>query len=292
MSPLQSVLITGARGLLGQPLVRCFKLFESWQVIPQSREQLDITDQNAVDRVMKRELPRIVINCAAFTKVDACEGQMEWAERVNGAGAGIVAEAAARIDARLIHISTDYVFDGTSMRPYKEEDQTAPPDSLCAYGKSKLTGEREVVTRHPSPLIIRTSWVFGEDGPCFPKTILRLAKERPELRIVHDQIGAPTYARDLADAIFHLASMQDVSGIMHITNSGTCSWYELACEVLRLAAINTPVQPIKTAEFPLPAKRPQFSGLDNSRFVQTTGKALRNWREAVSDFVDRETSRK
>jgi len=279
------VLITGAGGLLGSPLARRFALDPAWQTIALDKGGLEITDGNAVERVTRREMPSLIINCAAYTKVDACEQEKELAQRVNGEGAGIVAAAAANIGARLIHISTDYVFDGTSALPYREDQPPAPADSLCWYGRSKLLGEQAVTRRHRSPLIVRTAWVFGEDGPCFPKTILRLAKERPELRVVNDQVGSPTYAKDLADAIYRLAHSPKIAGVMHVTNSDICTWYDFAREILRVAGIGTPVRPISTAEFPTPAKRPAFSVLDNRRFVQTVGAPLRSWREAVAEFL-------
>lgn len=285
MSETSRVLITGAGGLLGSPLARRFALDPSWRTIALDKAGLDITDEDAVARAMNREKPRLIINCAAFTKVDACEQEKELAQRVNGAGAGNVAAAAAKIGARLIHISTDYVFDGTSALPYREDEPPAPADSLCSYGRSKLMGEQAVTGRHPSPLIVRTAWVFGEDGPCFPKTILRLAKERPELRVVNDQVGSPTYAKDLADAIYRLAQLPEATGVMHVTNSDICTWYDFAREILGVAGIGTPVRPVSTAEFPTPAKRPAFSVLDNRRFVQTVGAPLRSWREAVAEFL-------
>lgn len=284
-SPLQRVLITGASGLLGSPLTRRFKHLGSWYVVAKNHAQLDITDLDAVRKVMRREAPNVVVNCAAFTKVDACEAQHELANRVNGEGAGIIAEAAAEIDARFVHISTDYVFDGNSNRPYREDDPPAPPERLNAYGRSKLLGEQQVTAHHPSPLIVRTSWVFGEDGPCFPKTILRLAKERPELRVVNDQLGSPTYAADLADALFALNNGPGVTGLFHITNSGACTWFEFAQEILRAAGLTTPIIPVTTQQFPLPAKRPAYSVLDNTRFNEIMGRSMRNWRDATNAFI-------
>lgn len=285
MSESSRVLITGAGGLLGRPLARRFALDRAWHTIALDRAGLNITDAEAVGHVVEREKPGLIINCAAFTKVDACEQEKELAQRVNGEGAGIVAAAAAKIGARLIHISTDYVFDGTSALPYREDQPPAPPEMLCWYGRSKLLGEQAVTSRHPSSLIVRTAWVFGEDGPCFPKTILRLAKERPELRVVNDQVGSPTYAKDLADAIYRLGQLPEATGMMHVTNSDICTWYDFAREILRVAGLDTPIRPVSTKEFPTPAKRPAFSVLDNRRFVLMAGAPLRSWREAVGEFL-------
>lgn len=281
---MQRVLITGARGLLGTPTARMFAALEGVNVLAAGHGELDITNHNDVRSCLEVFRPDLVINCAAFTKVDACESESDRAERVNGHGAGIVAEAAAAVNARLIHISTDYVFDGASTQPYRAEAPPAPAELLCAYGRSKLLGERLVQTKHPSPLIVRTAWVYGEDGPCFPRTILRLAAERPELRVVSDQTGSPTYAADLAGALVALAQ-RGATGIVHVTNGGQCTWYEFACEIVRLAGMTTKVIPIATEEYPLPARRPKYSVLDNQKYVEIAGAPLRSRREAIAAFM-------
>lgn len=278
------MLITGANGLLGTPTAALFRAQSHVDVAALGRAELDITDEAEVGRHFIHFRPDLVINCAAFTKVDACEEQHELADRVNGHGAGIIAAAAAEYDARLIHISTDYVFDGRATRPYAEDHMTGPAETLCAYGRSKLLGEQLVRARHPSPMIVRTAWVYGEDGPCFPKTMVRLAQERPLLRVVSDQSGSPTYAKDLASALVRLA-MQPEHGIFHVTNSEHCTWYEFACEIVRLSGFSARVEPIRTDEYPLPARRPAYSVLDNTRFCAITGKALRTWREAIAEYM-------
>lgn len=282
--PLKKVLITGAAGLLGTPTARAFSGCGAWCVTALARADLDITDDAAVQAAMERFRPDLVINCAAYTKVDACEANEAHAARVNGEGAGFVAARAAQIGARLIHISTDYVFDGRDTEPYSEEHAPGNPGDLCAYGRSKLLGERQVQSFCPSATIVRTAWLYGEDGPCFPKTILRLAKERPSLRVVNDQVGAPTYAKDLAEALLRLAAV-DRPGVYHVTNAGRCSWYEFACRLLGSAGLSTPVEPITTEDFPLPARRPAFSVLDNTRFNRDVGPPLRPWHDAIVDFM-------
>jgi dTDP-4-dehydrorhamnose reductase len=216
--------------------------------------------------------------------VDACEENEETARLVNGTGAGIVARAAAGINARLIHISTDYVFDGTSTIPYREDHPTGPPEALSAYGRSKLLGEERVLEEHPGALIVRTAWLYGRGGSGFPNAILRRAREVGKLRVVHDQTGSPTLADDFAEALYRLAHL-DIGGLLHVTNSGRCTWYEFAGEILRRAAIDVPVAPVTTADYPRPARRPAFSVLDNSRYESVVGRPLRSWQEALADYM-------
>lgn len=280
------VLITGARGLLGTPTTTLFRAAQGVEVSAVGHLEFDITDEAAVRRHVDAFRPDLVINCAAFTKVDACEEQHALADRVNGYGAGIVAAAAAAHGARLIHVSTDYVFDGQATRPYREDHPTGNPRALCAYGRSKLLGEQRVAAAHPAAIIVRTAWVYGEDGPCFPRTILRLAGERPLLRVVSDQTGSPTYARDLAGALFELART-NAQGVFHVTNAGQCTWFEFAREIVMQAGLGTPVEPIATEDYPLPARRPKYSVLDNGRYVTTAGRPLRPWREALSEYLRR-----
>lgn len=277
------VVIAGARGLVGTPTAEAFRR-AGYEVRALAHADLDICDETAVARWLEDERPGSLVNCAAYTKVDDCEKNIELSMRVNGAGAGVLARQAARIGAAFVHLSTDYVFDGRGTRPYREDDATAPMESLSAYGRSKLAGERAVVAGHPSPLIIRTAWVYGPDGPGFPNAILRGAREKPRLKVVNDQTGSPTYAPDLAEAIAMLAR-RGATGFVNVTNAGTCTWFEFASEIVRLSGLTTPVDPCTTAEFPRPARRPAYSVLDNSRYVSLVGKPLRHWREAIAEFM-------
>ncbi len=285
MSP-KRIIVTGARGLLGSPTTALFRADAGAEVLAVDVPELDITDEPSVARRFREFGPDLVINCAAYTQVDACEQNEELARRVNGLGAGIVAVAAAFCEARLIHISTDYVFEGDAQSPYAEDHPAGRMDKLSAYGRSKFIGEQLVQLCHAEALIVRTAWLYGPDGPGFPAAILRKAREEGRLRVVSDQIGSPTYAPDLAAALYTLARLS-VGGIMHVTNSGQCSWYELACEIVRLAGLDVPVEPVATAEFPRPAKRPAYSVLDNQRFIKVTGSPLRHWREAVAEYISR-----
>ena len=277
------VVIAGGRGLVGSPTAGAFRR-AGYDVRAMTHSEMDICDEAAVAKHLEYERPGLVVNCAAYTKVDDCEKNFELAMRVNGEGAGVLARQAARIGAAFVHLSTDYVFDGRGTRPYREDDVTASMEALSAYGRSKLAGERAVVAAHPSPLIIRTAWVYGPDGPGFPNAILRGAREKPRLKVVNDQTGSPTYAPDLAEAIVVLAG-REATGFVNVTNAGTCTWFEFACEIVRLSGLSTPVDPCTTAEFPRPARRPAYSVLDNSRYASLAGRPLRHWREAIAEFI-------
>jgi dTDP-4-dehydrorhamnose reductase len=281
------VLIVGAKGLLGTPTLAAFGRDPGVEVLGADLPELDITDERSVGRLLGEFTPDLVVNCAAYTQVDACEQNEALACKVNGTAAGILAKAAADCRARMIHISTDYVFEGDAGRPYAEDHPTGRPEKLSAYGRSKLLGEQLVRQHHPGALIVRTAWLYGPNGLGFPNAILRRAREDGRLRVVNDQTGSPTYAPDLAEALHKLGRL-DVGGFMHVTNSGQCTWYQFACEIVRLAGLDVPVQPVTSAEFPRPAKRPAFSVLDNRRFVQTVGEPLRPWQDAIREFMERE----
>ncbi len=284
----RKVLVTGGAGLLGSAVVDVFRRDTLIDVQAVDLPDLDITDAEQVAGRCAALGPDLVINCAAYTAVDACEENEETARLVNGTGPGIVARAAAGTNARLIHISTDYVFDGTATVPYPEDHPTGPPEVLSAYGRSKLLGEERVLEEHPGALIVRTAWLYGRGGVGFPNAILRRAREVGELRVVNDQTGSPTLADDLADALYRLALL-DIGGLLHVTNSGRCTWYEFAGEILRRAAVDVPITPVTTAEFPRPARRPAFSVLDNSRYVSAVGRPMRSWPEALAGYMGERT---
>jgi len=278
------VLITGASGLLGIPTVKVFEARPRTQVLAVGREELDIADAAEVEAQVRGFRPDLIINCAAYTKVDDCESHEADANRVNGVGPGNIARSAAACGVRLIHISTDYVFDGHGTSPYREDHPTGDPTQLSAYGRSKLLGEQEVCRHHSRAIILRTAWLYGHDGPCFPEAILKRARAGGPLQVVTDQVGTPTYASDLAEAIGKLAEF-DVAGFFHFTNAGRCTWFEFAVEVLRLAKLNPAVGPITSDRLSRPAKRPSFSVLDNRRFMSVTGACPRPWQEALSAYV-------
>lgn len=252
----------------------------------------DLTDRAQVLAEMNRLQPGVIVNCAAFTNVDGCESQEELATQVNGAGPGYLAEAAKACGAVLVHISTDYVFAGDKGSPYTESDPTGP---LSAYGRSKLAGEQAIIasglTRY---FILRTSWLYGPGGKNFVETMLRLATEREELRIVADQIGSPTYTGDLAQAIYHLLAVSDRSGlygIYHLANLGECSWHDFAELIVGLARTSgealkvSRVVPIRTNEYPLPAPRPAYSVFSKEKYLAATGAPLPHWRESLQYYL-------
>lgn len=259
-----------------------------------SREQADVTDPGRLRYWMESFRPELVINAAAYTKVDACEGEgRERAFAVNGAAVGLIAEAAAAGGARLIHVSTDYVFDGIlkgrGKSPYREDDPTGP---LSVYGQSKLEGERQAL-RHPRSLVVRTSWLFGPGGPNFAATMVNLIQQgRLPLRVVADQQGAPTYTPFLARAILDLASLPSstATGIVHYRNREPVTWHAFAREIAALWAApaqTVDVLPVTTAEFPRPAPRPAWSVLDVERFESLVGRRVEPWVWGLADYLAR-----
>jgi dTDP-4-dehydrorhamnose reductase len=276
------ILLIGARGMLGRDLQPI--LSDRHEVIGKDIEDLDITDPNQVQKQVETLRPQTVINAAAFTDVDGCESQKDLAFKVNAEGAGQVARVCRKAGARLIYLSTDYVFDGTSRVPYSEEAQ---PNPINVYGESKLGGEEAVQQAEGNYLILRTAWLYGKHGKNFVDTILRLASKQKELRVVDDQQGSPTFTRDLSRAIARLLE-NDVRGILHVTNSGSCSWFEFAQKILETKGIpgwKTRVIPISSRQLNRPARRPSNSVLNCSRFEELTGAKMRPWEEALGDYL-------
>ena len=271
------ILITGAGGMLGQD-VRAAVLDAGNEPISLVRAQLDIADAHSVSRAVTDARPDAVINCAAWTGVDAAEEHEQQATAANGAGAGNVARAAANVGAWTIHVSSDYVFDGSKRTPYVESDRTGP---LSAYGRSKLAGELAVASGAPQAhTIVRSSWLFGAGGACFPKTMLRLAAERDELNVVDDQIGCPTFTGHLASALVGLATTRPL-GALHVAAAEQCSWYEFAVATIEAAGLDCAVHPIDTSQYPLPAPRPAFSVMRSQRAAPE----LPSWRDGLDNFI-------
>jgi len=274
------VLVFGARGMLGKDLVPALSV--KHQVLGRDIEDLNIADQQRVQKEIETMRPQVVVNAAAYTDVDGCEGKRELAFSVNAEGARNIAAGCAASNARMIHLSTDYVFDGTSSAPYREED---PPNPLNVYGASKLQGERQIREVLENHLIIRTEWLFGRHGKNFVDTILRLAAQQEELRVVNDQRGAPTFTKDLSWAIEKLLE-KEAKGILHITNSGSCTWFEFARQILKEKNIdNGSIVPISSAALTRPAKRPANSVLDFHRFENLVGQKMRTWEEALKEYL-------
>ena len=288
---MTAVLLFGANGQLGQEILARAPS-ASFNVIARSRAETDIANAAAVEAALRDARPDIVVNAAAYTKVDKAETERDDAYRVNRDGAGIVAVACAAADVPIVHISTDYVFDGTAQKPYVEDDSTAP---VNVYGASKLAGEDEVRRRHKKHVILRTSWVYGQYGSNFLKTMLRLAEERSELRVVADQHGSPTCTADLAQAVFALAPRltradDRLWGTYHFTGEGETNWCQFADEILtqraRWKGSRPKLTPITTAEYPSPARRPMNSVLDNRKVRSTFRLSARSWRQSVKESVD------
>jgi dTDP-4-dehydrorhamnose reductase len=274
------LLITGAAGMLGQDVVRAARA-AAVDCVPLSRSELDITDQAAVHAALRRAEPDVVVNCAAWTDVDGAESAFEAASAVNAQGAANVATAASQAGAWTVHISSDYVFDGAKREPYTESDATSP---LSAYGRSKLAGEAAVAAAAPgSSTIVRSSWLFGRGGRCFPATILALAAERDELTVVDDQVGCPTFTGHLADALIALATGERPPGVVHLAGAGSCSWYELAGQIVRMAGLQCEVRPGSTAEMPRPAARPAYSVLGTERAREAP--SLPRWHRGLEEYM-------
>jgi dTDP-4-dehydrorhamnose reductase len=259
------MLITGAAGMLGSDVVVAART-AGHEPVTLARGELDICDRGAVEQALTVAAPGAVVNCAAWTDVDGAESNEDGAVAVNGGGAGNVAAAAAAVGAWTIHVSSDYVFDGRKREPYLESDPVAPQS---AYGRSKLEGERAVAQAAPGRhTIVRSSWLFGAAGACFPRTILKLAGERDRLTVVDDQVGCPTYTGHLASALVALAARPGgpPPGVLHVAGGGQCSWFQFATEIVAAAGIiDCEVAPVSTAEFPRPASRPAYSVLRSER---------------------------
>ncbi len=309
--PERAYLVTGAAGMLGSALGRLFAE-ESVRCVALTRADLDITRKDAVEAAIgafaeecsRDGLAGIVINAAAYTDVERAEEEPEAAYRVNETGAAHVAAAAAAAGLGLVHVSTDFVFDGRKAGPYAEDDS---PNPLSVYGASKLAGERAVAAAyteeravaaaHPGALVVRTAWVYGSPKGGFPGKILEAAKTRDTLEVVADEIGSPTYAPDLAAGLVALARLvapaglvtpaeQSAAGLFHLAGTGVCSRYELACEALKAAGLgHVTVEPVDSAEFPTAAERPKNSVLDCSK-AAALGVALPHWREALGRLVE------
>jgi dTDP-4-dehydrorhamnose reductase len=278
---MTDVVVFGAAGMLGSDLMDELQA-RGLAVEGFDKADGDIADAAQCMALLGRARPRAVINCAAFTDVNGAETRRDEAMRINAAGAGHVARACAAVRARCVYISTDYVFDGLKDSPYLEDDA---PNPVSAYGISKLAGERETAAAAPDHAIVRTSWLYGVRGKCFPATVLAAARAGKPLRVVDDQIGAPTYTRDLARALADVALMP-ATGVFHATNSGACTWFEFAREILRKSGV-VPVslEPCRAADYPSPARRPANSRLANVRLRAAGVPALPPWPDALGRYL-------
>jgi len=283
--PPRKVLLTGALGMLGRRVRE--RLAPDWDVVATAHSAaegvraLDVGDEAAVRECVRGLRPGVVVNCAGYTAVDRAESEPDLAWRINATAPGTLAEACAEVGALVVHVSSDFVFDGTKRTPYVETDATNP---LSSYARSKEAGERFVRERASRHVIVRTQWLYGPDGKHFPGTIRRLAREGKPLRVVDDQTGVPTYAPDVAAAIGRILET-GLNGTIHVANRGQATWCEFARAVLARAGEGATVTPITTAEFPTPARRPAYSVLRNAVLEATIGDTMRPWEEALAAFL-------
>ena len=271
------ILVVGSKGMLGQELMGLWGGAARGVDV----EEIDITDLASVQRVLVTLKPRVVVNAAAYTRVDDCETNAELALQVNGEGVAHLAMITKEIGAKLVQVSTDYVFDGGKGTPYLEDD---PPAPLSVYGESKLAGEMNA-RFNPNHLIVRTQWLYGHAGKNFVETMLRMGGEKSELSVVDDQIGSPTWTYDLALAIKALIE-KGCSGTYHAANADFVSWNGFAREIFRLAGLEVEVKPISTAEYALPAARPLYSTLDCGKLTRDTGFAPQSWQQALKRYLE------
>ena len=283
---MKKILVTGAGGQLGSE-IRFLSTIHSDRVFTfTDYQELDITDRATVMTFVTEGGYYAVINCAAYTAVDKAESEKEKAFQINEVGAENLALAAAKTGAKFIHISTDFIFDGKHSTPILEDDKPAP---LSVYGASKLSGELAVWTANPDSLIFRTSWVYSSYANNFVKTMLRLCTERESLSVIFDQIGTPTYARDLAEMILHTldkAVDEKISGVFNYSNEGAASWYDFAIAIRDIAGLKTKILPIETTQYPTPAVRPKYSVLNKKKIKDRFGIEIPYWRESLVACMD------
>ena len=277
---MSNILVIGSNGQLGSE-IKALSLNYNYTFFFTNKETLDITDKEAIENFIEKNKIDTIINCSAYTDVDRAEEETLLADKVNHIAIKSLAEITKEKSLKLIHISTDYVFDGTNFRPYIETDKTNPNG---IYGKTKLLGEKAVETINPkNTIIIRTSWVYSSFGANFVKTILQLGKEKKELGVIFDQVGTPTYARDLAKIILEIIPQiknQKVE-IYHYSNEGVLSWYDFTKEIMRMAKINCYINPIETKAYPTPAKRPHYSLLNKSKIKEKFKITIPYWKDSL-----------
>ena len=281
---MNSILVTGANGQLGNEIRKISLFYSHYNFIFTDVNELDITNSNDVDQFLKANPVSYVINCAAYTAVDKAETDKQNAYNLNAVAPLYLAEAATKFNARLIQVSTDYVFDGSANVPYTEEDAVNPES---VYGRTKLEGEKVVQEYAPeNSMIIRTSWLYSSFGNNFVKTVLRLGAEREKIGFVFDQVGTPTYANDLAMAIISIISNVEngtkfVPGIYHYSNEGVISWYDFAKAIAKIAILETTISPILSVEYPTPTKRPAFSVLNKNKIKKTYNIEIPYWLDSL-----------
>ena len=285
------LLITGSKGQLGSEIKDLSVDFPEYEFLFASREDLDICDKESVEKFIQSKNIDVIVNCAAYTPVDKAESELELANKINQLAVKNLAEIARDNGLKIIHISTDYVYDGKGFMPYPVDHPTSP---VNMYGKTKLAGEDAMKEINPgNSMIIRTSWVYSSFGSNFVKTMLRLGNQRKELNVICDQVGTPTYARDLADFIIenvvHFNS--DKVEVFHFSNEGVCSWYDFAREIMEQGNLKCSIKPIPTREYPTPANRPYYSLLDKSKITTEFNYEIPYWKESLIKCINRITKK-
>lgn len=274
------VLVTGVKGQLGYDVVNELKK-RGHEAVGVDIEEMDITDEESVNRVIREAAPDAVIHCAAYTAVDAAEDNVDLCRAVNARGTGNIARVCKALDIPMMYISTDYVFNGQGTRPWEPDDQREP---LNIYGQTKYEGELEVEENLKKYFIVRIAWVFGVNGKNFIKTMLNLGKTRDKLSVVADQIGSPTYTFDLARLLVDMIETEKY-GRYHATNEGLCSWYDFACEIFKQAGMNVTVEPVTSDQFPVKAKRPMNSRISKDKLIENGFQPLPSWQDALRRYL-------
>lgn len=276
---MQTVLVTGSKGQLGNEVQVLASSYPQFEFIFTDVEELDICDRKAVEKYFAERKIDVLLNCAAYTAVDKAEEDVELCYRINEKAVGILGEVAAQYGTKMVHVSTDYVFDGTSYLPYTEDRPVCP---ATVYGKSKLAGELLLMDVCPAAVIVRTSWLYSSFGNNFVKTMIKLGRERDTLNVIFDQVGTPTYAADLADALLQIVSADKfIPGVYHYSNEGVCSWYDFTIAIHQIAGINCRVLPIESKDYPAKTPRPHYSVLNKNKIKSNYNIQIPHWEDGL-----------
>lgn len=276
---MQTVLVTGSKGQLGNEVQVFASSYPQFEFIFTDVEELDICDRKAVEKYFAERKIDVLLNCAAYTAVDKAEEDVELCYRINEKAVGILGEVAAQYGTKMVHVSTDYVFDGTSYLPYTEDRPVCP---ATVYGKSKLAGELLLMDVCPAAVIVRTSWLYSSFGNNFVKTMIKLGRERDTLNVIFDQVGTPTYAADLADALLQIVSADKfIPGVYHYSNEGVCSWYDFTIAIHQIAGINCRVLPIESKDYPAKTPRPHYSVLNKKKIKTNYNIQIPHWEDGL-----------
>ena len=280
---MKNILITGSRGQLGNEMQLAASNFPEFNFIYTDVDELDICDKTALSVFVKAHAVNVIVNCAAYTAVDKAEDDVELCYKINTEAVRNIAEVACANNIQVVHVSTDYVFDGTNYMPYSEDEPVCP---ATVYGKSKLAGEEALMATCTEFVIIRTAWLYSSFGNNFVKTMIKLGRERESLNVIFDQVGTPTYAADLAEVILHILNSEIfVSGLYHFSNEGVCSWYDFTKTIHRIAGINCDVRPIETKDYPARTPRPHYSVLNKAKIKNTYSLVIPHWEESLEKCI-------